>query len=61
MTNICISRRKLLSLYSINWGFILLNIELKTHSLISFKQLLGTVYIILVYMHIAKVHRSNGV
>ncbi len=57
ITNICISRRKLLSLYSIYWDFTHSNIEFKPHRLISIKQSLGTVYIILVYVHIAEVQR----
>lgn len=55
ITNICISRRKLLSLYSIYWDFMHSNIEFKLHRLISIKQSLGTVYIILVYVYIAEV------
>lgn len=57
ITNICISRRKLLSLYSIYWDFTHSNIEFKLHRLISIKQSLGTVYIILVYVYIAEAQR----
>ena len=57
ITNICISRRKLLSLYSIYWDFTHSDIEFKLHRLISIKQSLGTVYIVLVYVHVSEVQR----
>ena len=44
-------------LYSIYWDFTHSNIEFKPHRLISIKQSLGTVYIILVYVYIAEVQR----
>ena len=57
MINICISRKKILPLYSINWGLILSNVEFKLYVLIPIKQLLGAVYIVLVYMDVAEVKR----
>lgn len=49
--------QKTLPLYSINWGLILSNVEFKLYVLIPIKQLLGAVYIVLVYMDVAEVKR----
>ena len=55
MTDICISCRKLLSLYSIYWDFTHSNIEFKPHRLISIKQSLGMCYIVFVYVYVSEV------
>ena len=57
ITNICISRRKLLSLYSIYWDFTHSNIEFKPHRLITIKQQPRALQVIFVYVHIAEVQR----